>query len=349
MDDERAGGATSAADGLCLPLRDIGGAMAVCADDGALLGATAAAEQLLARLGCGGARLPESLWRALTASAHGDAIEWRSPRDVATLGCTRYALGPDRSLLVMREITRLKQEMSHHLQQHRIEAAVRLVSMVAHDLRAPLASLVLNMDLLGTGWDALTRDDMRACLSGCTQAIEQLRITVDALLDFAHVGPATTGALNLVDVFQRVGSMLRPIFRANRHTLTVAIDERARWVRGNAVAIEQIFVNLVLHAAEAAPAPIEIRVTSEPLVMVGGDGGEWKEMVKVRVADDGPGLAPDQRGRLFEAPRGGNNTGGGIGLYLARDAALGCGGRLELEDPPRGSCFAVVLPAGAAP
>jgi len=66
----------------------------------------------------------------------------------------------------------------------------------------------------------------------------------------------------------------------------------------------------------------------------------------VVVSDNGPGIPPEHRARVFQPSFTTNAGSGGVGLFLARDAASGCGGRLELEDRPRGACFAVSLPAG---
>lgn len=330
---------------LCLPLRAIGGALAVCSHQGELLGATAAAEQLFARLGIGAERLPESLWRPLSGGDAGMALEWRPHAGaVGTLGCTRYTLGGDRHLLVMREISQFQQAESQRLQLHRVEAAARLVGQVAHDLRAPLATLMLTMDVLRSSWSQLAPDEIDQSLGSGWHAIEQLTQTVDALLEFARIGTPSHGSIALAEVFDRVGAMLRPVLRDGRHRLVVQLDERAARVRGNSVAIEQIFVNLVLNAAEASASPVEIRIDSRPMVLADDDGAT-REMVRVRVADDGPGVAPEVRPRLFQG-RFSTKGGAGIGLCLARDAAVGCGGRIELEDAERGACFAVLLPVG---
>lgn len=336
-------------DEALLPLAAIGGALAVCSDHGELLGATDPAKHLFARLGIASARLPDSLWRPLIASEVGEAIEWR-PRGGAagTLGCTRYGLGADRHLLLMREISALQHEASQRLHQHRVEAAGRLIALVAHDLRAPLASLVLNLDQLSLRWDSMPPPEVRESLRGCNQATEQLRRTIDALLDFARVGPGTPSELQLRDVFERVGAMLHSMLRAGRHVLVVEVDERAAWVRGNPVAIEQIFVNLVLNAAEAATSPIEIGLRSSPAVVASDDGGT-REMVRIRVSDTGPGIPAEHRSRLFQGSFSTKIGGAGIGLCLARDATMAGGGRLELEDSAQGACFSVLLPAGAAP
>jgi signal transduction histidine kinase len=72
------------------------------------------------------------------------------------------------------------------------------------------------------------------------------------------------------------------------------------------------------------------------------------QSVLVRVADDGPGVAPEVRRTLFErGVRGTRSSGDGLGLHIARRLIRNQGGDLWLEECPAGTgaCFALVLPA----
>ena len=67
------------------------------------------------------------------------------------------------------------------------------------------------------------------------------------------------------------------------------------------------------------------------------------------VADTGPGIAPQERERIFRPFWSGDGGGTGLGLAIARELALALGGRLELEsEPGRGSRFVLVLPLQVA-
>jgi signal transduction histidine kinase len=82
------------------------------------------------------------------------------------------------------------------------------------------------------------------------------------------------------------------------------------------------------------------------------DGGE----VRVAVGDDGPGVPPNERERVFEpfvrgdATADGDRPGSGVGLFAARRLMAGMGGRLWIEDKLAGGTqFVAALPAAAAP
>ena len=117
---------------------------------------------------------------------------------------------------------------------------------------------------------------------------------------------------------------------------------------GNPIAIEQIVVNLLLNATEAAGgAPVRVRITSEPVAATSGKPHPWRsldQMVLIRIADDGPGIPPDRRHAIFEPFTTSKPDGTGIGLALARDAAASLGGHLALEDTERGASFTLVRP-----
>lgn len=324
-------------------LADVGGPLLVCSSAGELLGASPAARELFAAHALDPDIIPPRLWQLVASVAPGVAIDWRpGPRSGATFGCTRYPLGPDRALLLMREITRIREELAHRLRQHRTESSTRLVELVAHDLRAPLASLVLNVDVLSNQWPQLNADDLARCLDACTQAIGQMRATIDTLLDFARVeqaAPASPEGLPLDRLVERVSGMLRPMLRARGHRLAVELGRDARRVRGNALAIEQILANLVLAVAELLDEPRAIGIASAPT----GDGIERPRMVRVTIGHDGRWATPIDPQLFDPAVSARAST---VGLCLARDAALACGGSLTLESAPSGARFVVTLPSG---
>jgi signal transduction histidine kinase len=334
-----------------LRLDEIGAAMVVLDLDDHLVAASPAAVRLLARFQLevtAGSPLPGDLRRELASAPLGEAIMWRRPEVDGVLGCTRYGLGAEHCLLLIREITEQQRALSRRLHQQRLESTGRLVAHIAHDLRAPLSSIVYNTDLLANRAQDVGLGSATAELLHDTQvAADQLRRTIAGLLDFVRVGPPVTETLALRDIVDRVASLLRSVFRSGHHELAVALHDDQVCVCGNPIAIEQIVVNLLVNATEAAAgAPVRVRITSERVAPRPGKQ-PWRaldEMVLIRVADDGPGIPYDRRHAVFEPFVTWKADGTGLGLTLASEAAASLGGHLALEESKAGASFALVLP-----
>ncbi|MFT3692703.1 MAG: ATP-binding protein [Kofleriaceae bacterium] len=317
-------------------LHDVGVAMAVLDPHYELVSATPAAVELLRRFELpvdAHATLPPKLAHEIACAPLGEAIMWRHPSgDLgATLGCTRYSLGDEHLLLLMREITEQQRALSRKIHRQRLEATGRLISHIAHDLRAPLSSIIYSVDVLAKGGHTEeTRTIELAALA--------LRDTIAGLLDFVRIGPPVTTTQSLGRTFERISGLLRPAFRRGRHELAIELHDDAVCVRGNTIALEQIFVNLLINATESRPERVHVRVTSE----------QSGSNVIVRVSDDGPGIPKDRRASIFDEFVTSKPNGTGLGLTVAREAALSLGGELELEAADIGCTFAVELPAVAA-
>jgi signal transduction histidine kinase len=324
-------------------LAEVGSAMVVCTLDGTVRGASPSGHALLARTGWVAERLPaplpSSLWRLIAARPVGEAVEWYLARDNQfLLGCTRYRLGDDAWLLVMSEISKKHREWSQRMHQQRLEALGSLVATTAHDLRSPLASIVFNSDVLLTRQDELDAGAVRETLLDIQTAANRLRGTIDCLLDYVRIGPPVSTEVSLRDVLDRAAGLLRPLLRAGAHHLLTQIPDEANRVRGNALAIEQIFVNLIVNAMEAAAAPVTVRVAGTRVAAAGGD------VLRIVVEDDGPGIPEEHRLRVFEPFFTTKKNGTGLGLSSAREAARAADGDLELVRWTGGAAFAVLLP-----
>lgn len=282
--------------------------------------------------------LAKSLWSALAEVSLGSAIEWRSPEQpVGIVGCTRYRVG-ERFLLLMKEVSEQHLELSRRLHRQRMETSGRLMASIAHELRSSVAGVVYSVDLLGIT-DPSESKLMKDALRDCTEASLHLQQTLNHLLAYARTGMAPAVPVSLADVLSRAQGFLRGFYRRGSHQLTINIPEQAEWVRGNSLAVEQVFVNLLINAAEAASEPISVAVTSE---LQAAEGEQ--PMVCVRVQDNGPGVPCALRDSIFQPFFTTRENGTGLGLTNAVEAAESMDGRLELEKSEVGATFAVYLP-----
>jgi two-component system sensor histidine kinase AtoS len=283
--------------------------------------------------------LPAELWRLLTAHDVAIAVQWRSSgAGHLLLGCTRYPLGDAAWLLVMSEIGQKQSALAHRLHQQRLEALGRLVATTAHDLRSPLSSIVFNSEVLADRIDELPAERVREAVDDIKTAAARLRGTIDCLLDYVRLGPPLPSEVSITDILARMQGLLRPRLYAGGHRLVHVRRPDADRVVGNPLAVEQIFVNLVLNSIEAARAPIAIKVSSS----------RQGDLLRTVVEDDGPGIPPEYRLQVFDPFFTTKPDGTGIGLSAAREAARAAGGDVQLLRWTGGAAFAVILPAAGA-
>lgn len=338
-----------------LRLDDIGAPLAVLDDSACVLDATPSAAALIARFQLATAlpaQLPADLARELASAPFGVPIIWRPRTELdAVLGCTRYALGDDRRLLLMREITEQQRALSRRMHRQRLEETGRLAAQMAHDLRSPLSSIVYNVDLLQTRGGDLSAASARELLRETQIAADQMRRSIAGLLDFVRLGPPVCATQSLRETVDRVSSLLRPVFRAGKHELSTELHDEHVRLRGNPLTIEQIFVNLVINATEASERPVRIRIVSEPVPPSAPGARPWRaldDVVRIRVIDDGPGIPAELVATVFEPFVTSKPQGTGLGLTIAREAAQSLGGTLSLETTAAGCAMAVVLPVARA-
>jgi signal transduction histidine kinase len=337
-----------------LHLDDIGAPLAVLDSAAHVLDATPSAAALLSRFQLAAdlpAPLAPELARELAATPFGVPIMWRPKVELdAVLGCTRYQMGDDRRLLLMREITEQQRALSQRMHRQRLEETGRIAALMAHDLRTPLSSIVYNVDVLQTRAGELSTVAARELLHETKLAADQMRRSIAGLLDFVRLGPPVTSIQTLREIFDRVSSLLRPVLRAGAHELRCDLQDDQVRVRGNPLTIEQIFVNLLINATEATDRPVRIQITSEPITSTAA--GLWSRngncaLVLIRVADDGPGIPSELAGSVFAPFATSKPHGTGLGLTIAREAAQSLGGQLQHEPSPTGCVMAVVLPTVA--
>jgi signal transduction histidine kinase len=214
------------------------------------------------------------------------------------------------------------------------------VADASHELRTPLTSVLANLELLTEVLDGELGESAQSAL----RSSQRMRRLVADLLLLARADAPRSAPREPVDVGRVVveaAAELGPV--TAQHRLSVGVDAGAGplCVDGIRDELHRLAVNLMENAVKHTPPGTVIKATA---------GREGDEIV-LAVEDEGPGVAPEVRDRLFERfVRGSGDRGGsfGLGLSIVRAVAETHGGSVTLEDPPAGTTgarFVVRLPA----
>jgi signal transduction histidine kinase len=235
-------------------------------------------------------------------------------------------------------------ETLHQIEASRHMVAVgRFAAQVSHEIRNPLTSVKLNLQSLQRDVAAgRIPEDAGQPIAICLQEIKRLDRVSRGVLSLGHERRPEAVRCSvhrcLTEALDTMGAQLD----AQRVTPRTALAATADTVNGDPQHLTAVFVNLLLNAAEAMPDGGTISIASDNRPA----GPEVPAVVRVTVADSGPGVAPELRDRIFDPFFSTKPTGTGFGLALAVRTVEEHGGRLRLG-PPRpdgGAVFVVELP-----
>jgi two-component system OmpR family sensor kinase len=236
---------------------------------------------------------------------------------------------------MLRALERSRQDMEGMLERQR-----QFVADASHELRTPLTSVLANLELLA---DVLDGEQGEAARSALRSSRRMRRLVADLLLlaraDARRATPhePTDVAHVLVEAAAELGAV------SDGHELSLEADTGGdAVVEGARDELHRLALNLMENAMRHTPPGTHVRAS-----VAAGDG-----QVVLAVEDDGPGVPPELRERIFERfVRGEGDRGGsfGLGLSIVRAVAESHGGSVALDERPGGGArFVVRLPRARA-
>ncbi len=228
----------------------------------------------------------------------------------------------------------------------RLEAGVsakrQLVADASHELRTPLAAMRAELDVGLRQGERSPAD--RAVLESVREDVDRMSRTVDNLLTLSRADEGQlelmTSSVDLREIAGTAGSSLQPL--ADAKGVALVLSGGPGLTEGDPHRIRQAITNLIENAVEFTPAGGQVTLST------------WSEAdeVGITVADTGPGIAPEERDRVFDRfyrvePSRSRRTGGsGLGLAICVEIAAAHGGRIWLDTQEgTGSRFWFALPA----
>lgn len=206
----------------------------------------------------------------------------------------------------------------------------RFVANAAHELKTPLAILVLQADALE---NSETKQDMRRTLNRLSTLVAQM-LDVQRL----SLGGRQRSAVDLGALAAEIAADLAPLALASGYELSLEAPQEPVVVHGDAPALGRALANLISNAIAHGGGEGDIRI------VVGDDRS-------IEVIDQGPGVPPSLRDDLFEpfVRERWDRDGCGLGLHLTREIMRAHGGEVTLPETESGSAFRLSFNARPEP
>jgi signal transduction histidine kinase len=248
-----------------------------------------------------------------------------------------------RTAALQLEIKERKRLEAAKLQAERLAAVGTMAAQVAHEVRNPLGSITLNLDLIYKEIDSLARgnghlpDEGRTLVKDMRAEVHRIQHVIEDYLQFARLPKLQRKPVDLNAFLDQKMAFLCAELERAKVKIRTHFDPALTTINADAEQMWQAVLNLIRNSREAMPNGGEVTI------------GTWRdgEQALLRVSDDGKGMTQDQVQRVFEPFYTTKKEGTGLGLALVQQIVTEHGGHIECESASgKGSTFTIHLPVG---
>jgi signal transduction histidine kinase len=208
-------------------------------------------------------------------------------------------------------------------------------AMLAHEVRNPLGSLELFAGLLaGSELGSEERRWVRQLQAG----LRTLSATVNNVLQFHGSPELSFSSVDVGGLLDWMGQFLSPQAEAVKVTLNIKHGFQQAWVMADRHRLEQVLMNLALNAFRFTPAGGSVTISGQPCTI----GQEL--FAQIRITDDGSGIDPEIRERIFEPGYTTRAGSPGLGLSVCRTIVEQHGGTIDAVPREAGAALEIMLP-----
>jgi len=232
------------------------------------------------------------------------------------------------------QLVEAHERLSH---QEKIAALGRVAAQVAHEVKNPLAGLLLYSLHLKSKVAGKLSDGEAALIDKIVETINHLSSTVEQILNFARPVSLAPRRADLNRLVRDVLQLLEPQIAANRIEVRLSLSEPDAAGLLDESSLRSALMNLMLNAIQAMPSGGTLCVST------GRAGGA----VRLEITDTGAGVSEEQLKNIFEPFYTTKPQGLGLGMPFAKKIVEQHGGTISIDSRPgEGTTIRVELPAG---
>jgi signal transduction histidine kinase len=252
-----------------------------------------------------------------------------------------FALLAETSRLYAQSVLQLVAQTQER--EHRFLIRDVLSASIAHELRQPLAAILINAQMARNtafGEQARPAEETKEVLDDIVASCLRANDMLESTRAMFGRGNSERTLVDPAVILRRTLDMVASSARIHGVSADLVVEERPGLISINPLQFQQALLNLFQNAIEALSRSDQRRRML--LVRCWDDQG-----IVIRVEDNGPGITPADRKKIFDAFFTTRTEGMGIGLVIARSVIRAHGGRLEVEPrSPSGTAFTIHLPYG---
>jgi signal transduction histidine kinase len=265
-----------------------------------------------------------------------------------------YTLSPIRdtrgrqigATLFFKDLTRVEQLEERERLRDRLAALGEMAAAIAHEVKNPLAGIEVMAGVLKR--QLANSPDAYAILNDIINEAKMANAIVQDVLEFVRPIRLEVERVSLHDVVHDAVTMAESHVPRGTTAVRAALPPDLPRLQGDGHQLRQLFTNLLTNAFEAlggrGAVDITATTTVEDQAIVVGDIAPTPMLV-VEVADDGPGVPPDVKDRIFSPFFTTKPQGSGLGLAIVRKIVDAHDGRIDVDSQPgKGTRFRVMLP-----
>lgn len=250
------------------------------------------------------------------------------------------SVDPDSSnaLVILRDITRQREQEASALEDERLDAVKTLAASVAHEIGNPLNALNIHLQLLSRELRSLPdeqREEFGSLVDIAKKEVSRLDSIITQFLQALRHSKPNLEPGNIVALIKETLDIMRVDIENRRIEVKVTGIEHVKSVLIDPGQMKQVFFNLVKNAMEAMPdgGTLGIAISS-------GDA-----FLRIDFTDSGVGIPPESLGRIFDAYHTTKKKGTGLGLMIVQRIVQEHGGQIEVSSKEgEGTRFRILIP-----
>jgi signal transduction histidine kinase len=233
---------------------------------------------------------------------------------------------------------RMEEANRRLVQQEKLASIGRMAATIAHEIRNPLTSVKLNVQKVAE--EEGLAEVISAHLGLSLEGIDQIERFIKELLNFTRVQELALERWPVEQIVEESLKMIKGTLAARKITVETRWDEGLPPVLADADKLRQVFLNLFRNAHEAIGSDGTVSIACDTVAKGG------RTMVRIKIADTGPGIPEKVRANIFEPFYTTKPSGFGLGLANARKIVEQHNGTIGVDKAGRrGTAFVILIPA----
>lgn len=245
------------------------------------------------------------------------------------------------------QLEELKNTHAQIIQSDKLKVIGEMTANISHEINNPLTVAVGNTELISFALESSDlnsqREQIKTFHHNIEHSLDRIHKIITNMKEYLHKNEEKKEYCNAQDIIEKAKAFVAPSLNGSDIEVKTRIEGKAPILLVNQVKIEQVLVNLINNAIDI----LQEKEVDHPVIEIDCQVEAGGNFVYITVSDNGPGVSPENREKIFQTffTTKDMGKGTGLGLSISNRILQSHQGKLELLDTAKGASFRITLPA----